>query len=431
MNQYTSKEIPKARWYYLLPVFFLVNFFGFMDRQVISFALPGGMICDLGLTASIAGLAAGIFAAGALFLQVTAGQLAAKGKVKSFVTFSIIAWSICSLLTGFVQNAWQLLTVRFFLGVFEGALSPAVVTLITFWFPDKNGERAKATSIFFTAVSVAGICTGPLSGTIIEYTNWRFLFIILGVLGLLTAILWIIFVAERPDTAKWLSKEERDYIVTSLNEEREFVKQKSGVDDEGVKLPLRMLLRNKYIWILCIIGFSVNFGQFGFSMWMPVMIQNLGIDNMAVIGWIAVLPSIVILLGLWIWTFISTKVKDRRLTTGVPILLLGFFLVLGTFISGNLILGITMMCLTSFFMLGHMPSYYTLPSLLFIQEQDGPARGVIGTAMGLGAFIGPYVVGNLMSVAGSTTAGMYFLGGVLTVGFLASLLLPKNIGAIE
>lgn len=431
MNELTSKKIPNARWFYLLPVFFLVNFFGFMDRQVIAFALPGGMMKELGLTATMAGLASGIFAAGALFLQVTAGQMATKGKVKKFVTIAIIAWSICSLLTGFVQSAWQLIIVRFVLGLFEGALSPAVVTLMTFWFPDKNGERAKATSLFFTAVSAAGVLTGPLAGTILTYSTWRVLFVILCVIGLVTAVLWAIFVSERPESARWLSQEEKDYILTTINEEREAVKEKTNMKVTTNKLPLRLLLTNKYVWILCIIGFTVNMGQFGFGMWMPVMIQNLGIKDMSVIGWISVLPNLVIVLGLWVWTFIATKVKDRRLTTGIPLLCLGAFLVLSTIISGNIFIGIIMICLTSFFMQGHMPSYYTLPSLLVVEELDGPTRGLMGTAMGLGAFVGPYVVGALVSAAGSTTAGMYFLGAVLAVGFITSLFLPKNIGVAE
>jgi Sugar phosphate permease len=425
-------KVPKKRWVYLLPVFFLVNFFGFMDRQVISFALPGGMAEELGLTASIAGLASGIFAAGALCLQITAGQMATNGKAKAFVTFSIITWSICALLTGFVQNEWQLLAARFFLGVFEGALSPAVMTLITFWFPDRNGERAKATSVFFTAVSAAGVLTGPLAGTILEFSNWRALFIILSIVGLLTAVAWAIFVAERPEHAKWLSKEERDYIVRTINEEREIVKKKNqNKDTNSSKSKLGLVLTNKFVWLLCIIGFAVNMGQFGFSMWMPQMIQNLGIQNMAVIGWVSVLPNFAVIVGLWSWAAIAARVKDRRLTTGTPLLFLGLFLVMSTFISGNVVIGIAMMCLTAFFMQGHMPSYYSLPSLLVVEELDGTTRGVMGVAMGLGAFVGPYLVGLLISLFGSTTSGMYFLGFVLAAGFLTSLLLPKNIGAID
>ncbi|WP_404900441.1 MFS transporter [Priestia filamentosa] len=428
MRQAVEKKIPKARWFYLLPVFFLVNFFGFMDRQVIAFALPGGMMEDLALSATIAGFASGIFAAGALFLQVPAGQLAQKGKVKSFITFSIIAWSVFSLLTGFVQNEWQLLIFRFLLGLFEGALSPAVVTLITFWFPDKNGERTKATSVFFTAISVSGILTGPLAGMIIEFSDWRTLYAILGIVGILTAVLWIIFVAERPDTAKWISKEERDYIITTINRERAMVEIMSNTKVKGDKLQLGLLFRNKYVWILCIVGFSVNVGQFGFSMWMPMMIQNITKSGMSSVGWISVLPNLVTVIGLWTWTYLTSKVKDRRLTTGTPLLLLGFFLVIGTFITGNAFIGIGMMCLTAFFIQGHMPSFYSLPSLLLVKELDGPARGLIGVAMGLGAFIGPYIVGLLISLLGSTVSGMYFLALVLAGGFLVSFLLPKNLG---
>lgn len=431
MKQAAEKKIPKARWLYLLPVFFLVNFFGFMDRQVISIALPGGMMEELGLGATVAGLAAGIFAAGALFLQVQAGHMAQKGRVKTFVTVCIIAWSVLALMTAFVQSGWQLLTVRFFLGVFEGALAPAVLTLITYWFPDKNGERNKANSFFFTSVSVAAVLTGPIGGTIIEFYDWRILYLILGVASFLTAILWIAFVVERPENAKWISDEERDYIVTTINEERELVKKANNIKLTSNKLPLKHLFNNKYVWLMCTIGFCVNIGQFGFSMWMPTMIQSITKAGISGVGWISAIPSLVAIVGLWTWSYITQKTKDRRLTTGTPLLLFGLSLIIGTFVVSSPIMGIAMMCVTGFFLQAHMPSFTTLPSLLFIQEVDGPARGLIGVSQGLGAFLGPYIVGLLISILGSTNAGMYVLATFLAIGFLISFLLPKNVGVRE
>ena len=423
------KKVPKARWRYLLPVFFLVNFFGFMDRQVISMALPGGMAKDLAMNATLAGFASGIFAIGALFLQIHAGQTAQKGKVKSFVAVCIIAWSICSILTGFVQSSWQLLSVRFLLGLAEGALSPAVVTLITFWFPDRNGERNRAISAFFTAVSTAAVLTGPIGGMIIAFSNWRILYIILGIISFLTGILWIVFISERPEDAKWLSEEERNYIVSAIKEERDAVKRENNIKVSGDKLPLAALLKNKYVWALCLIGFCVNLGQFGFSMWMPTMIQTVTKAGILGVGFISMLPSIAAIIGLWTWSFIANKTKDRRLTTGTPLLFFGVFLVLGTIITGNAVIAIGMMCLTGFFLQAHMPSFYTLPSLLLIKELDGPARGMIGVGMGLGAFAGPYIVGYLITLIGSTNAGMYILAAVLAIGFLVSFMLPKNLGS--
>jgi MFS family permease len=429
MTKTFTNRIPKKRWLYLLPVFFLVNFFGFMDRTIISIALPGGMMKDLALSATVAGLASGIFALGALFLQIPAGQMAQKGRVKPFVAVAIIVWSICSALTGLVHKPWELLTVRFILGLAEGALSPAIMTLITYWFPDKDGERSRATSFFFTAVSGAAVLSGPLGGALIAFSNWRVMFVILGVISFLTAVVWIIFVKERPEQAQWLSKEERDYIVNTINEERELVKlANKNQNVTGDKLQLGLLLRNKYVWIICIIGFCVNLGQFGFSMWMPMMIQSITHSGILAVGFLSVIPNIAAVIGLWVWTLIATRVKDRRLTTGLPLLLFGIALILGTFTTGNPVVGILMICVVAFFLQGHMPSYYTIPSLVLVKELDGAARGMMGTAMGLGAFVGPYLTGFLISLTGSQKVGMYTMAVVLAIGFLTAFLLPKNLG---
>lgn len=425
------KKIPNARWLYIMPACFLTNFFAFMDRQVISIALPGGMMHDLALNATLAGFAAGISAIGYLLLQVEGGQLGQQGKAKKFVGYSIIAWSIMSILTAFIQNEWQLYIVRFLLGAAEGGIAPAITTLITYWFPDKNGERAKANSIYYTALSFAMIVMGPLSGTIIQTYNWKMLFILLGVVSFLTAILWFMTICERPEDAKWLSKEERDYIVNTIKAERELVKQTNQVEVSGDKVPLRLLFKNKYVWILCIIVLLINVGQFGFGMWMPTLIKNITKGNILSVGWLSVLPNLAVMAGLWAWTYIAKRVADRRLTTAIPQLCFGLAFVASPFVSLDPVIAMSMMCLLAFFMQGHMPSYYTLPSLLLVKELDGPARGLIGLASGIGAFVGPYVVGYLITLTGSTNAGMFFMGACLIVGFLVSFALPKNLGAVS
>jgi sugar phosphate permease len=427
MNDF-ARKVPRARWLYILPVCFFVNVFAFMDRQVISMALPGGMMKDLAMNATLAGFAAGITAIGYLFLQVQAGQLAQKGKVKTFIAISIIAWSIFSILTGFVQNSWQLFAVRFLLGVAEGGFGPAIVTLITFWFPDKDGERNRAYSFYYSGNSFAMMIMGPIAGTIIAASDWRILFVVLGGISLLTAGFWMVFIKERPEDAKWLSIEEREYIVTTIHAEQEVVKKGTDIKLTGNKISLTTLFKNKYVWLLCIIGFCVNMGQFGFGMWMPTMIKTITKAGILGVGWLTVLPNIAVLIGLWTWSFITLKVRDRRLTTGIPPLLFGIILTIGTFVIGNPIIGIAMICLAAFFIQAHMPSFSTIPSLLLVKELDGPTRGLIGVASGLGAFAGPYIVGYFISLVGSTNAGMYFLAGTLVFGFFTSLLLPKNVG---
>lgn len=426
-----TTKIPKARWFYIIPVCFLTNFFAFMDRQVISIALPGGMMKDLALTATLAGFAAGISAIGYLLLQVQGGHLAQQGKAKKFVGYSIFAWSFLSILTAFIQTDWQLYIVRFLLGLTEGGLAPAITTLITFWFPDKDGERAKANSLYYSALSFAMIIMGPLSGTIIAVYNWHVLFVILGAVSLSTGILWFAIICERPEDAKWISEAERNYIVSTIKAERELVKVHNSAAGSENKMPIGILLRNKYLWILCLIVLCINIGQFGFGMWMPTMIKNITKGNILSVGWLSVLPNLAVLAGLWTWTYIASKVSDRRLTTAIPQLFFGVALAASPLMPSDPVLGIGMMCVVAFFLQGHMASYYTLPSLIFAKELDGAARGLIGLASGVGAFIGPYMVGYLITVFGSTNVGMYMMGSMLVIGFLLALALPKHLGRQE
>jgi len=135
----------------------------------------------LGITASMAGLAGGIFFIGYLFLQIPGGKIAVHGSGKKFIGCSLVAWVVISVLTGFITNQYQLLALRFLLGVAEGGMLPVVLTIISNWFPDEERGRANAIVIMF--VPVAGILTAPLSGWIISTLDWRWLFIVEGIMS--------------------------------------------------------------------------------------------------------------------------------------------------------------------------------------------------------------------------------------------------------
>ncbi|MBQ4783353.1 MFS transporter, partial [Pectobacterium versatile] len=70
--------------------------------------------------------------------------LAVHGNGKKFIGWSLLAWAVISVLTGLVTNQYQLLFLRFALGVSEGGMLPVVLTMISNWFPDKERGRANA-----------------------------------------------------------------------------------------------------------------------------------------------------------------------------------------------------------------------------------------------------------------------------------------------
>lgn len=215
-----ESKIPKLRWFYFLPVLFLMCFFSFVSNSLLSIALPGGMMKDLGFAASVAGLAGGVAGIGGMILQISGGHIAQKGKLRKFLGFSTICWSVITILQGFVTNGWQLIVLRFLLGVAEGAIVPGIMTLLPYWFPEKDGERSRAIAVVFTASGIAATLTGPIGGFLISMFNWQMMFMILGVISLIIGGIWFAVMYDRPEQARWLSKEEKEYILQPFKRNR-------------------------------------------------------------------------------------------------------------------------------------------------------------------------------------------------------------------
>lgn len=219
-------DIPRQRWLRIIPPILIACIISYMDRVNIAFAMPGGMDEELGISATMAGLAGGIFFIGYLFLQVPGGKIAVHGSGKKFIGWSLVAWAVISVLTGVVTNQYQLLALRFLLGVAEGGMLPVVLTMISNWFPD--AERGRANAIVIMFVPIAGIITAPLSGWIITALDWRWLFIIEGLMSIVVLVLWVFTVYDRPQEARWISEAEKNYLIQTLAAEQQAIAGKSG-----------------------------------------------------------------------------------------------------------------------------------------------------------------------------------------------------------
>ena len=90
----TLQDIPRQRWLRIIPPILIACIISYMDRVNIAFAMPGGMDEELGISATMAGLAGGIFFIGYLFLQVPGGKIAVHGSGKKFIGWSLVAWAV-------------------------------------------------------------------------------------------------------------------------------------------------------------------------------------------------------------------------------------------------------------------------------------------------------------------------------------------------
>jgi MFS family permease len=284
-----SVPVGRARWTRLIPVAIIVYVISFMDRTNIGFAFTG-MGNDLHISKFQQGLAGGIFFIGYLVLQIPGGYLAERWSAKKFVGIMIFIWGVFAFACGLVQNYPELLAARFLLGVAEGGIWPAILVLISHWFPAR--ERARAYGFWMMNIAISSIITAPLSGWILTWGDWRTLFFIEGAFPfVIAAPLWWWLAADRPSQASWVSDEEREYIETSLARENAGEPRNAGYRDA---------LRSSVVWRLVLVYFLIQLGFYGLNLWLPHLVKDTIGGSYLVVGAITAIPYLFAIAGLWI-----------------------------------------------------------------------------------------------------------------------------------
>ena len=415
MSIASGRAIPSARWWRIIPAAILVYLFSFMDRTNISFAMAGCMNETLAMTPALSGLIAGIFFIGYVIPQMPAGHLAEHGNAKHFIGITIVFWGGLSILCGLVQNSEQLLVLRFLTGVAEGGVWPAMLVIISHWFP--NEERGRANAFFIMNIAIASIITGPLSGWIISHYGWRWVFIGEGALTLVLILVWYPLIANRPETAKWLSAAERDYLITKLAAEQAQLKSTKTVS-------YRAVLRDLNLWKLVFLYFFYQVGIYGFALWLPTLLKELTKTGMTNVGLLSMCPYIVMIFGLYGFARLSDRSGNRRRYTAIPILGFAACFLASTLLKADIWVSFGFLVACGVFMQSASGVFWTIPPMLFPSEVAGGVRGIINALGNLGGFIGPFAVGWLRMSFNNYDAGIYFLVAMLLAGYLITLTLP-------
>ncbi|MGS3448288.1 MFS transporter [Klebsiella electrica] len=417
----TTADIPRQRWLRIIPPILITCIISYMDRVNIAFAMPGGMDQDLGITATMAGLAGGIFFLGYLFLQVPGGKIAVHGSGKKFIGWSLVAWAVISVFTGLVTNHYQLLALRFLLGVAEGGMLPVVLTMISNWFPD--AERGRANAIVIMFVPIAGIITAPLSGWIITALDWRWLFIIEGLLSLVVLVMWALTIYDRPQEARWISDAEKKYLVETLAAEQRAIAGKTTVNAS-----LSTVLSDRTMWQLIALNFFYQTGIYGYTLWLPTILKELTHTSMGQVGMLAILPYVGAIAGMFLFSSLSDRTGKRKLFVSLPLIGFAACMFLSVVLKESVWLSYTALVGCGFFLQSAAGVFWTIPARLFSAEMAGGARGVINALGNLGGFCGPYAVGVLITLY-SKDAGVYCLAISLAIAALMALLLPSRCDA--
>lgn len=392
----------------LIPFIFVLYIVAFLDRVNLGYAALT-MNKALHLSSTVFGLISGIFFFGYFIFEVPSNIIMHKIGARVWIARILVSWGIVVMVTAWVASATHLYILRFLLGAAEAGFFPGIILYITLWFPAK--QQARAFALFMTALAVSNIIGAPISTWILGFQHfgwdgWRWLFIWEGAPAVILGFVTLLILPDRPEQAKWLSKEEKDWLTTKLKEEHE---AKLAVK----QLSAKEVMSNGRVWHLSFIYLFQVTGLYGIGFWLPTIIKGFSkvISNQQV-GFITMIPYIVGGIAMVIVARSSDRTGERRWHTGLSSLV-GAIGLLGSGLTTNPFIQIIMLSIATAGIYSFFGSFWSLPSLFLTEASAAVGIAVINSVGNLGGFFGPYVIGALKDATGTMSSGLYFLSGSL------------------
>lgn len=343
----------------------------FADRTVmnISLAYIGK---DFHVGTGALGTTASAFFLGYTLMQVPGGYLTDRFGSKRLVVWSLLAWSVLTMVTGWAWSLAALIAIRFLFGVAEGPYPAAALKRIAEEYTP--AEKSQATSVLISS-NYAGAAVAPLIIVpLIASAGWRHAFLWLGILGLVVLLGY--YLVERP------------------------LRQTATTGAERTKIEWRKI--DGRVWAFVVIGLALNVITKGLETWMPVyFLQERGI-NLANLAWLVPLPTISGGIAAFVSGFVMVhwfKGRERWMITIASFLTLVFMY--GLYKSTSLGAVVTFDVLIYFVKSLAFTGIFSFTSHILSDEAYGSSIGIVNFGGQLGGFIGPLLIGWVVQLAGS------------------------------
>ncbi|KAL1590213.1 hypothetical protein WHR41_01151 [Cladosporium halotolerans] len=208
----------------IVPTVALLYLFCFIDRANIGNARLAGLEKDLKLQGYDYNAVLSVFYVSYIFFEIPCNILCKKIGPGWFIPATSLAFGICSFGTAFVNTYSQVCGVRFLLGIFEAGMLPGIAYYLSRWY--RRSELAFRLSLYIVMAPLAGAFGGLLASGILtlssvgSLTTWRMIFVIEGIITCGLALISFFTLTDRPETARWLSAEERELAIARVKSER-------------------------------------------------------------------------------------------------------------------------------------------------------------------------------------------------------------------
>lgn len=342
------------------------------------------------------------------FMQVPAGWLVDRLGVKYPYAIGFTFWCFVSAATGTVNAIWHILALRILLGVGEAVVQPASLRWIRFHFEEK--QRGLAIGVYLLGTKIGPTIGAPLTAFLIAVFNWRLMFAIIGLGGLIWLVFWLLLARDDDRRIERVSIERSD----------------------RAQVPFARVLASPAMWGILIGTFCYNYFWYFCLTWLPAYFveqRNLSLKSM---GWYAMFSfagqGIVLTTAGW--------VSDRLIARGWdPVKVRKRFIITGMVLASTEIIGALSASrpVALFFAVFSLSALgiatankWALTQTLIPGAAIGRVVGLQNTAANLSGIAAPLITGWLKHATGGYAAPMHAIWIVLLAGIASYLILVRR-----
>ena len=210
---------------------------------------------------------------------------------------SIGVWSISIALHAVAGSITSFSIFRAMLGISEAGAWPGAVKANAEWFPAR--ERAFAQGIFNAGASIGAIVSAPLIALMFLYMGWKGTFLVIGVLGFVWLLPWLVIYRAGPDKHPWVSEAERALILDKAE-----VQNPEAPLAPAYVPTMKQLLSHRESWGIILSRFFLDPIWWLFVSWLPIYLAetfDFDIKQIGIFAWVPFVGAMIgSLLGGWL-----------------------------------------------------------------------------------------------------------------------------------
>ena len=416
-----TSAIAKASWR-ILPLLGLGYLCSYLDRLNVSFAATQ-MNVDLKFSATVYGFGSGFFFLTYALLEIPSGIVMPRIGARRWIVRIMVSWGLISAGMMFVRTPVQFYIARLLLGAAEAGFWPTCIYYLASWYP--AAHRGRAVSRFYCFGGVTTIVGGLLSGWLLGLDGsgglrgWQWLFLLEGLPTVFLGVAMFWFLPDSPATARWLTGDERDWLVDELNAENARLAA-------GKRPHVLAALKDPVVLQISAIACLTIGGYIGFAVIAPQLLMTGTGWNVRDVGYLVSGGGAMMVIGMLASGWHSDRIGSR----------FGHLIYSSLFVAASFAVmayaSTPAILITSFMAMSFFWPSVTLSTNLVTTEvmplrMTAVAVAVTNTLAQLGAFIVPIVWGVSKDATGSYHSGLSLVPLLFVASAVIAMLLRQQI----